>query len=198
MPRLSKVSALLALALLSCGVGAYAAATIKAEPTATAAVNVERVLNALNEKTQIEAEFQTRQEQLMQEQSEREDELKQIRQDLEILAPGTEAFDQKRESFEKKAMEFKVWQEFNKGKIEREHRIEIEALYRKLVDTVGRLAEEQGYDMVVFQEPEIDFRGANVKQILDRIERRKVIWHRDELDITDALIQRMNNEFDSK
>ena len=193
--RITTLTAFLAVLALSGWATALATSALKAEPTATAVVNVQHAFESLDEKTQVEADLKTRQEQVLQERQEKQESLKQLQQDLEILAPGTPAFQQKQEQLQKKALELKVWIEYQGQRLERERIIRLEALYRKLLESIGRVAKDNGYHVVLFQEDEVNFRNASANQISAAVQMRKVLWADEKLDLTDEVIQRMNNEW---
>ncbi|MDX1681513.1 MAG: OmpH family outer membrane protein [Phycisphaeraceae bacterium] len=193
--RITTLTAFLTVLALSGWATALATSALKAEPTATAVVNVQHAFESLDEKTQVEADLKTRQEQVLQERQEKQESLKQLQQDLEILAPGTPAFQQKQEQLQKKALELKVWIEYQGQRLERERIIRLEALYRKLLESIGRVAKDNGYHVVLFQEDEVNFRNASANQISAAVQMRKVLWADEKLDLTDEVIQRMNNEW---
>ena len=69
------------------------------------------------------------------------------------------------------------------------------SMYRKLIDAMGKVATENGYDMVIFKEKEIPFNKLKPEALSTYIAMRKVLWVRNDLDITDQVVQRMNNEW---
>ena len=75
--------------------------------------------------------------------------------------------------------------------------MQIEQLYRKTLDAIGRVAKDSGYDVVLFKEKAPDFTNANAQQISTMIQVRKLLWSSDDIDITQQITQRMNNEFEN-
>ena len=174
-----------------------AAESLKAEPTAVAVMDVKKAFNALDEKKQIESDLKRQQQQLRKQQQQKQQQLQDLKSDLDMLSPDSEAYRKKKTQLEKKALEYKSWFKFEKKKLERERIIQLEHIYRKLRDAAGRVAEENGYDLVLFKEPPVDFRDANIKEVSSIVQMRKLLWSSDELNITDRVIQKMNNEFQS-
>ncbi|MEX0775432.1 MAG: OmpH family outer membrane protein [Phycisphaeraceae bacterium] len=195
--RYQRVSLFLA-ALLLAGLMTSPALAQKARPTAIAVVDVQKVFDSLQEKNQVEADLQSRANALKQEETDRRKKLDDLQKDLEMLAPGTTAHTQKQEDLERQAVELQAWQQFQNQKLQRERSLQIEGLYRKILDAIGRVAKEAGYDLVLFKEGAIDFKNANPQQLAALIQVRKVLWSAPDLDVTDQVTQRMNNEYKNR
>lgn len=178
------------------GLGAATANHLmKGRPTAIAVCDVQRLFDSLKEKAQVEGDLQVQAQKLQQEKTDREKDLRQLQSDLEILAPDTPAYDQKQDELERKAVELQAWAQFQQNKLNRERAVQIEGIYRKMADAIGRVAKENGYDVVLFKEAEINFRGAKPEQLSGLIQIRKVLFAVDDLDVTDVTVSKMNNEF---
>jgi len=165
--------------------------------TAIGAVDVQTVFDALQEKNQIEADLKTKIEDLNREEQDRKSRLQSLQTDLEILAPGTGAFNDKREQLEQEVIELQVWRQIQNQQVARGRSVHIERLYRKVLDAIGRLAESNNMDMVLFREKPVDFTGTKPEALNTLIQMRKVLWVADQLDLTDQVIQMMNNEFEN-
>ena len=78
--------------------------------------------------------------------------------------------------------------------------LQVANVYRKLSDTIGKVATEAGYDMVLFKEKTMALPQANMKPdtLSAMLQMRKVIWVRNDLDITDQIVLRMNNEWKNR
>ncbi len=191
------VFVLLLAALVAFGSMGVATAQLagKGRPTSVAVMDVERAFNAMKEKAQIEADLQVQTQKLQEEKTNREKELRQLQADLEILAPDTPAFVQKQSDLEQKAVELQSWAQFQTAKVNRERAVQIEGLYRKLSEGAGRVAKENGYDLVIFKEGAVNFRRANPEQLSALIQIRKLLWAADDLDITDLVLTTLNNEY---
>lgn len=167
-----------------------------AQTSSVAVVDVQKAFDSLREKTTIEAELQTKADQVRQEDEQRKNAIKGLQEDLQILAPGTAAYENKQEELERAVLDRQVWLNFQQSKLNRERAVRIENIYKKMIETIGRVATSSGYKVVLFKEPEVRFTNVQKpEQISALIQVRKVLWAADELDLTDQVIQRMNNEF---
>lgn len=169
-----------------------------ARPTSVAVVDVQQVFNTLDEKSTVEADITQQTEQLQKEEQDRQTELKALQADLGILAAGTPAYQETQTKLENKALEFQVWKQFNQRKLEREKVVRLEALYRKVVDAIGGVAKQNNYDIVMFKDSTGDLKGENQQQLAAMIQVRKVLYSNPDLDITDQITQKLNNEWNNR
>ncbi len=197
MSKSVKTMLMLVAVTLVLGTGVFVGAQAgKARPVAVGVVDVQRVFDALAEKVQADADLQTKADRLQQEGQERERKIQDLQKDLEVLAaPGSPAHAQKQDELEKMAIEFQTWRNFQSQKLQRERAVRYEQLYRKMSESLGKLAKENGFDLVMFKEGPFDTRNVKPEQLGTVIQLRKVLWAADDLELTDMLVQRMNNEF---
>jgi len=167
-----------------------------ASKSPVAVLDVQAVFDQLDERTQIQANLQTQKEELRQEAEDRRQQVNQLQQDLSILQPGSDQYKQKQRQAQLKAIELKAWMEFQNRRVESENALQLERLYRDVVQAAGRVAEENGFELVLLRE-EVDFENLKPKQVGAKIYNRKVVWAKSGLDISDLVIQRMNTEFNA-
>lgn len=176
-------------------VAANASGLLAGRPTAAAVVDVQAVFEALEEKLQIEANLKSRLEGLNLDEQDRKRALDELKSDLEILAPETPAYNEKQAKLEQNVIELQAWRTFQTQKLNQERGIQVERLYRKMLEAVGTIGRENGFDLILFKEKPADFRGAKPEALNTLIQVRKVLWSADDLDLTDEIIQRMNNQY---
>jgi Skp family chaperone for outer membrane proteins len=193
----SKLSVLIiaSVVLLTGFAGVQAGSLLAPQPTKIAIVDVIKVRNGLKEAKSISVEIEEKLRKAEQEQKSRVEEIKQIQEDLSILVPGTTDYKDKQLELITKSVEAKAWQEVAKAQLNVEHAVQLEAMYRKIVAASTDIATVHGYDMVLSKERDINFRNAKPKEIDALIALRKILWSRDDMDITDLVIQKMNNDF---
>jgi len=196
--RLTRVLGLIAALSLLAGPAAGLASAQSEQSTRIAIVDIQQVFNSLEEKTAIEADLRTRTQELQEKEEQRQKELQQLQSDLEILAKDSPAYKQKMEQLEMGAIELQAWRQFETKKLNRERALQIERLYNETLETIGSVAEENGYDLVLYQEQKPDFSGVKPEQIGGAIASRKVLWASDALELTEQVITRMNNEYESR
>jgi len=195
--RKSLIVTAAAAVVLMVWAGAYAAGALQAQPTSVAVVNIEEVFNQLKEKQAIEANLRARGDELQAEEQTMKEKIGKLQEALKLLPPGGPGHAQKQEELEKAVLEFQVWGKFQQQKQQRERAVQIEGLYNKTIKTIGEIATESGYDLVLFEEPKPQFQGNNLQQIMAQLSLRKVLWAKDSIEITNTVTTRMNNEFDA-
>lgn len=171
---------------------------LKGTPTAAAVVEVQRVIDNLKEKTDIEAQMQTHNDAVQREKQQREQAIKQMQDELNLLTPGTENHRKKLESAEQAVINLNAWLQFENQKLVRERGNQIEALYKKMLKAVGDVSKTNGYQLVLFSEGPAEFRAENPQQLSTLIQIRKVLYFDESLDITDSVIQKMNNDYSNR
>lgn len=179
----------------SFAVAVGAAQALKGRPTSVGVIDVEKVFNSLQEKVQIEADLTTRQQNLVTERNDREKELKSLKNELDLLSPANSGFKKKQDELEKKVFDLQSWMQWQNASLVRENRLQITQLYSKIVAAAGKIAKENGYDLVLFKETSTDFSNVDPKELSAALRSRKVLWSAADLDVTDQLVTTMNNEF---
>jgi outer membrane protein len=194
--RMQWVWASLAMALIASAV-AVGQSAMQAEPTAVAVVNVQKVFNSLKQKQGIEAELKQRAQELQNQEKQRRQEIQQMKSNLDVLKPGTQQYKQQEQKLERAVVDLKAWAQYKQQKMKRTRGVKMESLYRKTADAAGQVAQDNGYDIVLYDEGNADFNYQSSKQLSTMIQMRKVLWSRSKLNITDQVIQRMNNQYQS-
>jgi len=190
------------VACLAMGVIATAVAlgqnAMQAEPTAVAVVNVQKVFNSIDEKQAINAKLNKRSRSLSKQQKSKKKKLQQMRSKLDVLKPGSEQYKQQQSELERQMVDSQAWQKFEKQKLEQFRSLQMKKLYRKIADAAGRVAKDNGYDLVLYDEGDSDFNFQSAKQLSTMIQMRKVLWSREGMQLTEQVITRMNNQFQSE
>ena len=83
-----------------------------------------------------------------------------------------------------------------KGEIEKRSLKYLTEIYDDMRGEIARLAESQGYDLVL-QTKEPDLGESKLIEVLNmRINERVVLYHRKQMDITEAVIKGLNDRYD--
>jgi len=166
--------------------------------TPVAVVDIEKVFNELQERGAVEASIQSKIAELQKWEQEKRKEIAALQSDLELMKAGTDAYDQTREKLRKALIELRVELEVGQRQVEQEKALQLEGLYLKMIDTVGQVAQQQGFELVMFKDNTPPMRGANQQQIAALIQVRKCLYAADHLDLTDQVKQKMNNDFNNR
>ncbi|MEM9884158.1 MAG: OmpH family outer membrane protein [Planctomycetota bacterium] len=166
-----------------------------AEPTRVAVVNMQQVINQSAQQTAFMADNQRRADTLKTEQQRRQQEIATITNAIDPLQPGSDAWNQKRDELQTKTLELEVWARMQEQNGQLEQARQFATLYRGVNEASAAVAEAMGYD-VVLQGGELpDLMRLNVQQLQTVVQTRKVIHYGDAVDITPAVLQRVNDAF---
>lgn len=166
------------------------------EPTAVAVVDVRKVFNSLEEKGALEADLTTMREQLEQQLQQRQQRLRDAAANLNLMARDNPGFEQATRDLEQQRFEVQSWAEWQRQSMVREERLRVLSLYRKILETTGEIAQQNGYDLVFYKD-EVDLESVKPDEVTQLIGSRRVIYANDELDLTDRVLRVMNSRFTS-
>lgn len=197
---------IVAAALVSVGV---AGGRMQARPTAVATVDLSEVLENLDQRAAMFEEiltefqgFQNEAENRAKEQTAREEQLEPLeakRQAGTITAAELEQYMTIRDEAVRFRMEAEALSSRAGRTIDREMGLALEELYISARDQASQLARANGYDVVIVDDSSLGFevnpQASRRDQIQAQMRRRRVLFTADSIDITQALIDRMNNAF---
>lgn len=170
----------------------------QAAPTKVAVVNLQEIINDCAQQAKYRADNQARAESLRAEQQKRQQEIAGLTTALDPLQPGSDAWMKKREQLQEKTLEMRVWVEMQEQNSQLEQARQFATIYRAATDASAGVAEAMGYE-VVLQTGELpDLMRLNVQQLQTVVQTRKVVYAGKNVDITQAVLQRVNAEFDQR
>jgi Skp family chaperone for outer membrane proteins len=113
--------------------------------------------------------------------------------DLALLAVGSEAYIAKERQIENAKIDWNVAIRAAQSQLNRRRGELTKLLYQRVIDAIGRVADQNGYDAVVFKEPEPEFTKYN--SMNDLFAPRMVVKANDSVDLTEQVIRLMNTEY---
>jgi Skp family chaperone for outer membrane proteins len=186
--------AAVAIASLAGVASLRAQARAEARPVAVAVVNVGQVFDGLQERrhhhrsiTEMRERFQNEQEQL-------EENIRRKESEMSLLETGSDEWMRQRDEIQRMALEYQMMQQLHSQRLENESARLTMLIYRRINDAVGQAAERGGYDLVVTREPMPT--GPNVNPNI--IQNRRVLYATNEIDISDQILQTLNNQFENR
>ena len=167
----------------------------KAEPVAIAVIDVSRVFNDCKERADIRRNFTLTIQEAETEREEQKKKIRDLKDQLDMInaTASPEEFKQTHASIRKGILERDFNFEFRKTEVAREQILRDEGLYRKIVQACEDVSRANGFRMVLFKEAAQLAPVKNHGQLLNQMAARKVLWVSEELDITDQVIQTMDN-----
>ena len=183
---------------------ADASSVSQATPTPTAVVDLVSVITNLQEFQDVDQRIKNEGQQKTNEIERLDEELQGLQEDLQGLDPNSDAFDElfrelnmKRGLRELQASMFIRWQSEDNARV-------LTELYEKALSAVAEVAERDGWQLVIHRQQRFAVpRNPNVRAeqamdfVEDWIQSRRVIYSSDAIDITESVIQHMNNRYAS-
>jgi Skp family chaperone for outer membrane proteins len=166
-------------------------------PVAIATVDIIRLVDKLNEKSDWDVQLSALTKKI---QAELDARTRSIQEQAKALEQTPDP--QKAALRDKVALEdlqLREWANYKRAEIDRERALMWQSLYRNIRSECGKLAEAEGYDLILVNDGVTDLqiqRDSQVpmeQQAQEQIMRRRMLYANKAIDVTDKLILRMNN-----
>ena len=170
--------------------------------TSVATVDLGRALEGLAQRADAEIDLNAMKMQIRSELARREKKIIDLQEELTNAPP-----DQRTSLEEKMALErlnLEAWRKFVESKVDVEHALVLQDLYRSIKIAAVDLARTGQYDLVLVDDSkrDLEFNPAapisRVDQVQQQIRVQNMLYVSNAIDVTDDLIARMNNEHRNK
>ncbi len=186
---------LTALALVTCAV---IAATAPTTAPVIATVELSRALNGLDSRVGHEQHMNGVQSSLKDQAEKMREQLRTLQDELDSFQPGSPNFTEAERKAQEMVGQMRAFEEYAKLKMESESANWIRDAYAEMRTIAGKLAQDNGIDMIVLDDSLAPIEPGSVQQVLGQLNMRRSLYSNAKLDVTDMLIQRMNAEFKAK
>ena len=169
-------------------------------PTVVATIDLQKVMNSLAERGDLEAALTAQSQEILAERDQRQGEIEQLATELEDMVEGPEQT-RLQEELDLKLLQEMAWIRFIQQEIDIEKSLMLENLYRSMQENSAKLAEIEGIDLIIINDGDDEFvvsgglKITRQDQIREQIAMRRVLYRAKTIDISDDLIIRMNNEY---
>ncbi len=170
-------------------------------PTVVATVNLEMVMEKLQQRADATISLQQMQSEMRQALERREQELKQLEAKILAMEANSPERQAAQEELAQATLRFRHQQAFDENKLDIELALLRQDLYRSIKQALAQMAPAAGYDMVLVDDSigelmaRPDGRTSRNAQISQQISSRRLLYASRTLDITDELVDRMNNAY---
>ena len=169
-----------------------------AAPGKFATVDLGKIFDRLNENADWEMRLTSLQQRIGQEFQTRQASLEARIKELEVITDEAESA-KAREDLILMRLRFEEWGRLKQLELDREKSLRWQTLYRAVRDEAARLAEAEGYEVVLVNDSlgplsvsrEIEM--SQEQQVKLQIEARRLLYAAKATDITEQLVVRMNN-----
>ena len=169
-------------------------------PTVVATVDLQRVMDSLAERADLEAALTAQSQEILSERDRRQAEIEQIGGGLEAMVDGPDK-SRMQDDLDLKLLQEMAWIRFVQQEIDIEKSLMLQNLYRSMQKNIAELSDIEGIDLVLINDSNNEFSVAGGRQISrqdqlrEQITLRRILFRNPSIDISDDLIIRMNNEY---
>jgi Skp family chaperone for outer membrane proteins len=161
-------------------------------PAVVATVDLEKVYNSLDAKTESDKEVQVLFDELNAEYGKKGDQIKQMQADLADLAPGGPKHKELQDQIWLETERYRGLNELISAKVDAERSRTMKRLYLNIRAAVEEMAQTNGYDVVLVNDSISEIPPGTVEDMTRQISARRVIYANKRVDITAAVIAFMN------
>ena len=176
---------------------AGASARMAPAPTRVATVDLVKVIERLNERSDWEVQITNIGKKVQEEFAARRKSLEEMARALEAAPEAERQGLRDRLAFEQ--LQFEQWERIKKVEVDRERALMWQSMYRNVRAESQKLADAEGWDVVLVNDGvgEIQLQRESKtpleQQAQEQIVRRRVLFAAKSTDVTDQLVVRMNN-----
>lgn len=163
-------------------------------PTRVAVCNIVEVFQKYQRAQDLTVKLNERKGTIEAENERRVKELQAKQLELEGLKPGMPEHDKLLEQIRRMQLERQLWLKMEEESILRDHLRLTEEMFKEIREAVGSLAKEQGFELVLQLEPG-DIEARNAQELIAQIDRQKILYYADGMDITAAVLQRLDEAY---
>lgn len=162
-------------------------------PLLIAHVDLERVFNEINPKSQAEVELEQTRLRCDKRKEELRNEVELLKGDLELLVPGTEQYQKAERKLRDAAIAYSAWVEFAKAKIEHDRAEARKEIYEQIGRSSASFAQARGFGYLVSDDSSRKVEEGNELQIIQQMAFRRLLYAEHSFDVTDELIEWINS-----
>lgn len=164
-------------------------------PTSIATFDLERTFNALEEKKAADAELKRLAEDMKKQSDVLAKGLKAMETELMDLQAGMPQHKEMMEKLAEGSHNYQAQLEFFRAKIDIDGARMMRQVYQSIRLAAEQLAKERGYTVVLVNDSISTIPPGTVEEVTRQISARRMVYASTQVDVTDELIGRMNNEF---
>lgn len=194
MWRAAAVAAILTAGAFAWRAGAQGGAEAPATPV-IATVNIERLINNLEEKAHRQSKLEEYRQRRLAKLEQMQSDLQAAAAELEVIPSDSEQFREQIEKVERLRLLLEAEDQFAQQQIDSRKGAIFRTLFEKIRAASESYAAQNGYDLVLSDDSGVAVQRGGEQQVTRQIAALKLLYTSDRLDITDAILQKLNSEF---
>lgn len=166
--------------------------TVIVDPAVVCTVNLERVYEAIPQKTAAEQSLEAFGRSLDERISAYEEEIDALEGELEALAPNSESYEQRTAELMRKTLEYEGFLQFANNRFQLQRAEALRDIYLELRANIAQIAQRNGYDLVIVDDTVGELTPTTEEDMRRQISARRMLYGARTIDITDIVIAEMN------
>lgn len=163
-------------------------------PTRVAVCDLVRVFADYERSKDLGVEMNKRNQTIEAENTKRVKKMEELKTEMDGYKIGSKKHTDVMDKMLRTEIERQVWQRMQQASILADRRRLMEEMFEQIKDTIAAVAKERNIDLVLQLAPkEMDAR--NVQELVAQIDRRKVLYNTTDINITNAVLQRVNESY---
>ena len=167
------------------------------QPARVAVVDIVKVFNDYNRTKQINERLNKEQLDLQNQRKQKLDRVEALKSQLDSLHPDSKDYYQRQKELLEISIDLKNFTEIKAEEVKREFRVLTEDIYSEMLKTIETVAKEEGYDIVLYLDL-TDIHGDTFPDLLEKIRERKVLYSSKNIDITQNVLDSLNQAYKLK
>jgi Skp family chaperone for outer membrane proteins len=192
--------AVLMVLTLTCGwlIGTgHAAEKATPMPTSVAVVDIVKLFNEYQRTKEINDRLTKQQQDLQTQRKQKLDRIDALKAELENFHPDSKDYYERQKELLKLSIELDSYSRVTAEEIKREFQVLTEDIYKEMTAAIEAVAKEAGYELVLFVD-KMEIKGDTFPTLLENIRQRKVLYNAPRLDITDSVLDYINQDYKLK
>ena len=165
-----------------------------AKPTRVGVCDIVAVFNGNDKANDLREMLEKKRKAIQAEDEKRAKAIQASQEELAAYKKGSGQYEKMLNEIQRLSYERKAWLEFQNAMILREYQRLTREMYDEILQVIAQVARQGGIDVVIYTErdmPSTDDR----RELLSMIERRKVLFAADDVDITSATLAALNKAY---
>lgn len=181
----------------------FSASAQDVAPAKVGTVNPAKVFNEMQETKDLKQAMDGQRQQIENEAKQRNDQVQEARKRRALFEDGSPEFQKANAELIQLAVQNQAWQELVKADLARQQKSQMVRLFTKIEQATGEIAKERKLNVVVVEQrvdmPKGDvLEQMNPDQVRALINQRNVLYTDGSLDITDAVLKRVDENYKNK
>ncbi len=168
-----------------------------AGPTKVAVCDLIRVFADYQRAQDLTTKLNERKGSIEAENRKRVTKLEGLKMTMEGYKPGSKEHTKVLDDFKRQMIGLKVWLEIERDSVLADHRRLTEEMFKQIRDAIATVAKERNIDLVIQLAPK-ELNARNYEELVAQIDRRKVLYNTQDIDITKTVLQLINESYQIK